>query len=223
MQRGNVHRPRRREIDFLAATEVEDRLRRATGLFIKQQSISEVSKKIATAVDESLSRQQKEYFLRQQLAAIQRELHSLHSTTPGPISSPGATGFGMGNSGGELDEDEQADADDLADLRKKIEALGTGSEERKIGVREWRRLKRIPQGSVENGVIRTYVRCYSMQGLQMLTRRLAGMVDKYPVAVCAGFPDNHAGCNHGSRVPGQGSVSRRPVQHQSCLSRLLFC
>jgi ATP-dependent Lon protease len=149
-----------REIDFLAATEVEDRLRRATELFIKQQSISEVSKKIANAVDESLSRQQKEYFLRQQLAAIQRELHSLHNMTPGPgqIGSPSGTGFGTGHSSSELDEDEQADADDLADLRKKIEALDAGSEERKVGVREWRRLKRIPQGSVENGVIRTYVR-----------------------------------------------------------------
>lgn len=32
-----------------------------------------------------------------------------------------------------------------------------GSEERKMGVREWRRLKRIPQGSVENGVIQSYL------------------------------------------------------------------
>lgn len=147
-----------RESGFLAATDVEDRLRRATELFIKQLSISEVSTKIANAVDESLSRQQKEYFLRQQLAAIQRELHSLHNTTPGQTGSPSGTGFGTGHSGSELDEDEQADADDLADLRKKIEALDAGSEERKVGVREWRRLKRIPQGSVENGVIRTYVR-----------------------------------------------------------------
>lgn len=158
-----------RETDFLAATETEDRLRRATELFVKQQSISEVSKKIATAVDESLSRQQKEYFLRQQLAAIQRELHSLHNSTPGHVgNSPGGTGFGMGNSGNsgnELDEDEQADADDLADLRKKIEALCAGSEERKVGVREWRRLKRIPQGSVENGVIRTYVRLVPLSTL----------------------------------------------------------
>lgn len=126
-------------------------------------SISEVSKKIASAVDESLSRQQKEFFLRQQLAAIQRELHSLHSTAPGHIGSPGGSDFGTGNPGSELDEDEQADADDLADLQKKIEALDPGSEERKIGVREWRRLKRIPQGSVEHGVIRTYVRLCCMQ------------------------------------------------------------
>ncbi|KAG0702146.1 Lon protease C-terminal proteolytic domain-containing protein [Suillus ampliporus] len=137
---------------FLVATDVEDRLRHATELFIKQSSIQEVSKKIATAVDESLSRQQKEYFLRQQLAAIQRELQSLNNSpvTAGP-------GFGTGGATSELDDDDQADADDLADLRRKIEALEVGTEERKVGVREWRRLKRIPQGSVENGVIRSYL------------------------------------------------------------------
>ena len=57
----------------------------------------------------------------------------------------------------ELDEDDQHEADDMADLKSKIEAMGHGSEERKMGVREWRRLKRIPTGSVENGVIRSYV------------------------------------------------------------------
>jgi len=145
---------------FLASTDVEDRLHRATELFIKQTSIQEVSKKIATAVDESFSRQQKEYFLRQQLAAIQRELHSLNS-------SPGTTGpgFGTGGTTSELDDDEQADADDLADLRRKIEALEAGTEERKVGIREWRRLKRIPQGSVENGVIRSYVSPFRIPGM----------------------------------------------------------
>lgn len=140
------------KLAFLAATDIEDRLRRATELFVKQSSIQEVSKKIASAVDESFSRQQKEYFLRQQLAAIQRELHSLHNS-PASVG----TGFGTGGATSELDDDDQADADDLADLRRKIEALDAGSEERKVGVREWRRLKRIPQGSVENGVIRSYL------------------------------------------------------------------
>ncbi|KAL4063990.1 Lon protease C-terminal proteolytic domain-containing protein [Scleroderma yunnanense] len=144
------------KLAFLAATSVEDRLRRATEFFIKQTSISEVSQKIASAVDESLSRQQKEYFLRQQLAVIQRELQNLHTNNAQALSA-GTQGFGSGGSGSELDDDEQADADDLAELRKKIEALEVGSEERKVGAREWRRLKRIPQGSVENGVIRSYL------------------------------------------------------------------
>ncbi|KAI6147884.1 Lon protease C-terminal proteolytic domain-containing protein [Pisolithus tinctorius] len=146
------------KLAFLAATTVEDRLRHATELFVKQTSISEVSQKIANAVDESLSRQQKEYFLRQQLAAIQRELQILHTTNnAGPGVPSGSPGLKIGGPGNEVDDDDQADADDLTDLKKKIEALEAGSEERKLGVREWKRLKRIPQGSVESGVIRTYL------------------------------------------------------------------
>ncbi|KAI6118128.1 Lon protease C-terminal proteolytic domain-containing protein [Pisolithus thermaeus] len=146
------------KLTFLATATVEDRLRRATELFVKQASISEVSQKIANAVDDSLSRQQKEYFLRQQLAAIQRELQSLYTTgNASPGSPSGSPGLKIGGSGSEPDDDEQADADDLADLKKKIEALEAGSEERRVSIREWRRLKRIPQGSVENGVIRTYL------------------------------------------------------------------
>ena len=45
----------------------------------------------------------------------------------------------------------------MAEIKTKIEAMAKDSEERKMGVREWRRLKRIPQGSVEHGVIRSYV------------------------------------------------------------------
>ncbi|KAI6158702.1 ATP-dependent protease La [Pisolithus thermaeus] len=146
------------KLTFLATTTVEDRLRRATELFVKQASISEVPQKIANVVDESLSRQQKEYFLRQQLAAIQRELQSLYTANNASPGSPsGSPGLKIGGSSSEPDDDEQADADDLADLKKKIEALEAGSEERRVSIREWRRLKRIPQGSVENGVIRTYL------------------------------------------------------------------
>ena len=46
----------------------------------------------------------------------------------------------------------------MADIRSKIEAMAKDSEERKMAVREWKRLQRIPSGSVEHGVIRNYVR-----------------------------------------------------------------
>jgi len=52
-----------------------------------------------------------------------------------------------------LDDDDQHKADKLVDL-KKIEVMQSGIEERKMGIKRWRRLKRIPQGSGENGVIR---------------------------------------------------------------------
>ncbi|EAU87743.2 ATP-dependent protease La [Coprinopsis cinerea okayama7 len=140
------------KLAILSSADSDARLQTATNIFLKQASISEVSRKIASAVDESLSKQQKEFFLRQQLAAIQRELQALQRSNSGTNSNPAEAG-----STSELDDDEQHEADDLADLKRRIEAMAPGSEERKMGVREWRRLKRIPQGSVENGVIRTYL------------------------------------------------------------------
>lgn len=140
---------------FLAVSGVEDRLKTATEIFNKRSDISEVSSKISQDVGESLSKQQKEFFLRQQLQAIQKELARL--TRPKGSSSSGKTDPPDAKRS-DLDE-EQEDADELADLRKKIEAMAPNSEERKMAAREWKRLKRIPAGSVENGVIRNYVRC----------------------------------------------------------------
>lgn len=134
---------------YLSAHETDDRLKRAAGLFVKQISVTEVSKKIASAVDESLSKQQKEFFLRQQLAAIQRELASLERGGAAP-HSPDATQ-------GDLDGEDTASEDDMTEIKRRIEAMERGSEERKIAVREWRRLKRIPQQSADNSVVRNYV------------------------------------------------------------------
>ena len=53
------------------------------------------------------------------------------------------------------------------------------------------------------------------RGLWMLTQGLARMVDEYPMAVCAGFPDDRARRTRGFGVLGQGSVSDCPVQHHS--------
>ncbi|KAH9022773.1 ATP-dependent protease La [Lactarius pseudohatsudake] len=72
------------------------RLQHATNVLARQPSIVEVSSKIATAVDESHFKQQKAFFLRQQLAAISAELKRLE---------PGNTDLrGTGN--GVEDEDE---------------------------------------------------------------------------------------------------------------------
>lgn len=72
------------------------------------------------------------------------------------------------SSGSELDDDYD-EVDDLSDMKKTIEAMTPGSEERKMAAREFKRLKRIPQGSVENGVIRSYVRLCSDNSLYLLT------------------------------------------------------
>ncbi|KAI0717733.1 ATP-dependent protease La [Cerioporus squamosus] len=144
------------KLDYLSAAGSDDRLRRATELFVKQASITEVTKKIAQSIDESLSKQQKEFFLRQQLAAIQRELNNLNRSSGAPhATAPGSAPSSTPSS--DLDDNEQSEADDMAEIRAKIEAMAKDSEERKMAVREWKRLQRIPAGSVEHGVIRNYL------------------------------------------------------------------
>lgn len=100
-----------------------------------------------------------------------------------------------GNPPSELDDDEQADADDTALLRQKIEAMAKDSEERKVAVSEWRRLKRIPSGSAENAVIRTYVSDFSPSYPVILRSQhiTARMADFYPMAIIFISPDGARG------------------------------
>ena len=154
-------------LEYLAAAAPDDRLRRATELFVKQASITEVTKKIAQSIDESLSKQQKEFFLRQQLAAIQRELAVLHTPTrrgrsnssPSSPSSPTSpTKLGAGGLGGLGEEEDGNNEEELMEIKRRFEQWEAGSEERKMAEREWRRLRRIPPQSAEHGVIQNYVR-----------------------------------------------------------------
>lgn len=150
-------------LGFLALSNVEERLRRGIELFIKHTSISEVTRKIASAVDESLSKQQKEFFLRQQLAAIQRELAILERGGTDPSATSGlGSGRGSAGSHGEHEGDEVLAEDEMADIKRRFETMVVGSEERKMAEREWRRLRRIPQQSAEHGVIQNYVRDHAI-------------------------------------------------------------
>jgi len=87
------------------------------------------------------------------ILAIQRELSAVRRGVSDSATSSSA------NDGvtSELDDVDQHKIDDSADL-KKIETIQSGTEERKVGMKEWRRLKRTPQGSVGSSVIRSYVR-----------------------------------------------------------------
>ncbi|KAG8755555.1 hypothetical protein FRC14_003949 [Serendipita sp. 396] len=149
-------------IQILSTSAPPARLQLATSLLSKQASIAEVSQKINSAVDETLTKQQKEYYLRQQLQAIQRELAELNRVGKGSPKPSGVPGKQKPDGGeadvgsNEFDEDGD-EADYLAEIKSKIEIMMPGSEERKTGVKEYKRLKRIPAGSMENGVIRTYL------------------------------------------------------------------
>lgn len=142
-------------LQHLSTPSPSARLKLATSVFSKQASIAEVSEKINTVVDETLTKQQKEYYLRQQLQAIQRELANLNK------SSKSNSKAGEGEAASNEFDDEGDDSEYFSEIREKLETMIPESEERKMGVKEFKRLKRIPAGSVEHGVIRTYVSAFS--------------------------------------------------------------
>ena len=101
---------------------------RFLGVFLaKQNEILELKQKIQSEVQQTLDKTQREYILREQMKAIQKEL-------------------GDDDAGSELRE-----------LREKIEAAGMPDPVKEKALKEVGRLEKIPQASPETGVIRTYV------------------------------------------------------------------
>ena len=114
---------------ILEEVDVEARLRMVSAILSRELEVFELGSRIQSQVQSEMEKGQREYFLRQQLKAIQAEL-------------------------GEADP-EQAE---LAELRERLAALGELPEEvRKAADRELQRLERLPQAAAEYGVIRTYL------------------------------------------------------------------
>jgi ATP-dependent Lon protease len=115
--------------EILEQVDVDARLRMVSAILSRELEVFELGSKIQSQVQSEMEKGQREYFLRQQLKAIQQEL-------------------------GENDP-EQAE---IAELRGRIDALGTLPEEaRKAVDRELGRLEKLPSAAAEYGVIRTYL------------------------------------------------------------------
>jgi ATP-dependent Lon protease len=115
--------------EILEEVNVEQRLRLVSQILNRELEVFELGSKIQSQVQSEMEKGQREYFLRQQLKAIQQEL-------------------------GESDP-EQAEA---AELRERLDALGELPEEvRKAADRELSRLEKLPSAAAEYGVIRTYI------------------------------------------------------------------
>ena len=113
---------------LLEQVDVTERLRDVLRILKRELEVVELGTKIQSQVQSELDKGQREYFLRQQLKAIQDEL-------------------------GEGDE-QQAE---LAELREQIEAKKLPEDIRKAADRELSRLEKLPPASAEYGVIRTYL------------------------------------------------------------------
>jgi ATP-dependent Lon protease len=113
---------------ILELNDVEKRLRSVLVILNRELEVAELGSKIQNQVQSEMESSQREYFLRQQLKAIQEEL-------------------------GEGDP-EQAE---LAELRERAAEVNLPEDARKAVDRELARLERLPSAAAEYGVIRTYV------------------------------------------------------------------
>jgi len=104
------------------------RMRKLTKLLTKELEVVELGHKIQSDIQREMEKNQREFYLRQQLRAIQEEL-------------------------GEVDP-QQAETNEL---RQKIEEAQMPEEARKAADRELDRLSKVPQASPEYSVIRTYL------------------------------------------------------------------
>jgi ATP-dependent Lon protease len=113
---------------LLEERDVTKRLRMLSELLARELELVEIGTRIQSQVQSEMDRGQREWFLRQQLKAIQEEL-------------------------GEVDET-QAEA---SELRERLEAAGLPEHAWKQGERELQRFERLPPQAAEHGVIRTYL------------------------------------------------------------------
>jgi ATP-dependent Lon protease len=113
---------------LLELTDVEARLREISAILNRELEVFELGSKIQSQVQEEMEKGQREFFLRQQLKAIQDEL-------------------------GEGD----ADQAEINELRTTLESLDLPEDVRKAADRELVRLQKLPSAAAEYGVIRTYL------------------------------------------------------------------
>ncbi len=113
---------------LLEQAHVEARLRELSRILNRELEVFELGTKIQSQVQSEMEKGQREFFLRQQMKAIQEEL-------------------------GEGDP-EQAE---IRELRERVETADLPEETRKAVDRELARLERLPTAAAEYGVIRTYI------------------------------------------------------------------
>ncbi len=113
---------------LLEERDVTKRLRLLSEILARELELVEIGSRIQSQVQSEMDRGQREYFLRQQLRAIQEEL-------------------------GEVDE-QQAEAQELRTL---LEEANLPVHVQTVAERELGRFERLPPQSAEHGVIRTYL------------------------------------------------------------------
>jgi len=114
--------------EILEALDVKERLQKVLRLLNREVQILELGSKIQSEIKGQMDKVQRDFYLREQLKAIQREL-------------------------GEVD-DRTAE---IQELREKIEKAGMPEEAKSVALRELDRLSKMPPAAAEYTVSRTYL------------------------------------------------------------------
>jgi ATP-dependent Lon protease len=114
--------------ELLETFPIRQRMEKVIALLNKELQVLELSNKIQTEVKGEMDKAQREYFLREQLKAIQKEL-------------------------GEVDDRQE----EFEEIKKSIRRARMPSEVEKTAVKELKRMSRMSPGSAEYTVSRTYI------------------------------------------------------------------
>src|SRR5579872_2803477 len=114
--------------DLLETFDVTQLLDKLLGLLAKRIQVLQLSKEISDQTQNTLSSQQREHILREQLRQIQKELG-----------------------------DDDVKAAEIKELAEKIDKAGMPKEAEEQASRELKRLERMPEASPEYGMTRTYL------------------------------------------------------------------
>jgi ATP-dependent Lon protease len=125
---GALRLPTEEKQQLLEELDVAKRLRRLSEILARELELVAIGSKIQSQVQSELDKGQREYFLRQQLKAIQEEL-------------------------GEADEVQA----EVNELRERLDAINLPDEVRKQVDRELGRLERLQPAMAEYGVVRSYL------------------------------------------------------------------
>ncbi|ORX53491.1 ATP-dependent protease La [Hesseltinella vesiculosa] len=118
---------------MLSTTDTKDRLAKATEWMTRQLHVLKISEQIHSSIEGKLSKKQREFYLRQQLDAIKKEL-----------------GESDGFSGGK-------DEDDMAQLARRLDEANLPKEAATTVQRELKRIKKLQPSSSEWSVTRNYL------------------------------------------------------------------
>ena len=114
--------------EILEIDSVEAKLRKLVGILVRENQVLQLGQQIQNEARGEIEKVQREYFLREQMKAIQKEL-------------------------GERDEH----AVDVEEFRQKIDEAKMPEEAKEQALHELDRMSRLPTAAAEYGVIRTYL------------------------------------------------------------------